>query len=63
MLTIAFEFGSGATQGSSFADMTADYNLSAGRTWILVPTFMALGPLLVRRLFSAGGRGDEEGSE
>lgn len=50
VMTLAFEFGWGAlVAGLSWSTMLADYDLSAGRIWILVPIWTALAPTVVRR--------------
>src|SRR4029453_7924286 len=44
-LTVLFEFGLGRyVQGSSWPELLANYNLAAGRIWVLVPMWMRLGP-------------------
>jgi peptidoglycan biosynthesis protein MviN/MurJ (putative lipid II flippase) len=50
VLTLAFEFGwGGLVAGLPWSTMLADYDLSAGRIWILVPIWTALAPTVVRR--------------
>jgi hypothetical protein len=50
-LTIAFEFLFGHfVDGASWGALLANYDITAGRLWILVPLTMGLGPSLVRRL-------------
>ena len=50
-LTVLFEFGFGrAVDGKSWEELIADYDLTAGRLWTLVLAWLALGPLLTRRL-------------
>lgn len=50
-LTVLFEFGLGRyVQGSSWPDLLANYNLAAGRIWVLVPVWMGLGPAGLQRL-------------
>jgi hypothetical protein len=50
VLTLAFEFGwGGLVAGLSWSTMLADYELTAGRIWILVPVWTALAPAVVRR--------------
>ncbi|MFW6017681.1 MAG: hypothetical protein ACOCPX_02545 [Halapricum sp.] len=49
-LTLAFEFGFGHyVVGKSWAVLLADYNVRAGRIWVLVPlTLLVAPPLAVR---------------
>jgi hypothetical protein len=50
-LTIAFEFGFGHfVDGADWSALLANYDITAGRLWILVPITMGLGPWLVRRI-------------
>ena len=50
-LTIAFEFLFGRfIDGASWGALLANYDISAGRLWILVPLIMGVGPDLVRRV-------------
>lgn len=50
-LTIAFEFGFGHyVMGHPWERLLADYNVFAGRIWVLVLATMLLGPLGVRRV-------------
>src|SRR3954465_6319305 len=49
-VTIAFEFGFGrAVAQKPWEELLADYDLARGRLWLLIPAWMALGPLLVSR--------------
>ena len=49
-LTIAFEFLFGHfVDGASWSALLANYDITAGRFWILVPVTMGIGPSLVRR--------------
>ena len=49
LLTLAFEFGFGhCIAGQSWSDLFADYNILAGRVWILVPLWVLVGPALFR---------------
>jgi hypothetical protein len=51
VLTIAFEFlGGHFLFGAPWAKLLADYNLAAGRIWILVLITTAVTPLIVFRL-------------
>jgi hypothetical protein len=50
-LTVLFEVGLGRyVLGSSWSDLFANYNLAAGRIWVLVPVWMALEPAVLQRL-------------
>lgn len=53
-MTLAFEFGWGrAVEGLSWPAMLADYDVTAGRIWVLVPVWTALAPVVVRRAQAA----------
>lgn len=55
-LTLAFEFGwGGLVEGLPPATMLADYDVTAGRIWVLVPLWTAAAPAVVRRLRRARG--------
>lgn len=45
-LTLAFEFGLGALQGLSMEEMLAEYDISRGRIWPLIPLATLLAPPL-----------------
>lgn len=48
--TVAFEFGFGHwVAGHSWQKLLADYDLSAGRIWVLVLLTVGLGPILLAR--------------
>ncbi len=49
-LTLAFEFGLGVATGMTWPEMLADYDISRGRVWVLVPLFMVVAPALARRM-------------
>ena len=52
-LTLAFEFLFGHfVDGASWKVLLSNYNVAAGRLWILVPLTMGVGPALVGRLMS-----------
>jgi hypothetical protein len=54
-----FEFGwGGLVEGLSWATMLADYDVTAGRIWVLVPIWTALAPVVVRRTEAARHRAD-----
>jgi hypothetical protein len=47
VLTLAFEFGLGRfVSHLSWRQMLAEYDLFAGRLWVLVPLWVALAPYL-----------------
>lgn len=49
-LTLAFEFGFGRfVEGLAWTTMLADYDVTAGRIWVLVPIGIAVAPALARR--------------
>lgn len=50
VLTLAFEFGFGRWQGRSWAELFADYDVSKGRIWVVIPIVTALAPLLAGKL-------------
>jgi hypothetical protein len=53
-MTLTFEFGwGGLVEGLSWATMLADYDVTAGRIWVLVPIWTALAPVVVRRAQAA----------
>lgn len=50
-MTVAFEFGFGHwVAGDSWSALLENYDVTAGKVWVLVPGAMAAGPELVRRL-------------
>ena len=50
-MTVAFEFGFGHwVDGDSWSELLENYDVTAGKIWILVPAAMATGPELARRL-------------
>jgi len=46
-LTLAFEFGLGALQGLSMEEMLAEYDITRGRLWPLIPLATLLAPPVV----------------
>jgi hypothetical protein len=53
-MTLAFEFSwGGLVEGLSWATMLADYDLTAGRIWVLVPVWTAMVPAVVRHAQTA----------
>lgn len=50
-MTVAFEFGFGhLVAGESWSELLKNYDVTAGKVWVLVPAAMAAGPELARRL-------------
>jgi hypothetical protein len=48
LLTLAFEFGFGRLiAGHSWRRLLADYDVSAGRIWILIPLQVLAGPFFI----------------
>ncbi len=43
LLTLAFEFGFGRYRGLSYEQMLSEYNILAGKWWVLVPIFVTVG--------------------
>ena len=57
-LAVAFEFAFGHwVEGESWSTLLESYDVTAGRTWILVPAALVVGPELARRA-DDGERGD-----
>ena len=53
-ITLTFEFSwGGLVEGLSWATMLADYDLTAGRMWVLVPIWTTLVPAVVRHAQAA----------
>lgn len=51
VLTLLLEFGLGRyVESKSWSELLEDYNIAAGRLWILVPVWTAMGPSLIRSL-------------
>ncbi|MBB6612742.1 hypothetical protein H7F15_16995 [Pontibacter sp. Tf4] len=50
VLTLIFEFGVGFMSGRTWAQMLEDYNLLAGRLWILIPFWVAVAPYLFYKM-------------
>jgi hypothetical protein len=58
LLTLGFEFGFGHyVLGTPWAELLADYDLSRGRIWVLIPIATAAAPALVRALQTRRTRG------
>ena len=47
VLTVLFEFGLGRALGREWAVLLADYNVFAGRLWLLVPIWILVAPTLL----------------
>ncbi|MFW6153023.1 MAG: hypothetical protein ACOC42_01550 [Halobacteriota archaeon] len=47
LLTIAFEFAVGSLEGATVAETAGQYDVLAGRVWILVPVTLLVAPLLL----------------
>ncbi len=53
-MTLVFEFGwGGLVEGLSWSTMLADYNLTAGRIWVLVPIWTVMAPAIIGRYRAA----------
>jgi hypothetical protein len=54
-LTVAFEFAFGHwIEGESWSALLENYDVTAGKVWIVVPAAMFAGPELARRLAALG---------
>lgn len=54
VMTLGFEFGFGRlVAGLTWSELRADYDVSAGRIWVLVPLWTAAAPEVMRRLTSS----------
>lgn len=54
VLTLAFEFALGRfVSRLSWQQMLAEYNLAAGRLWVLVPIWVAISPYVFFRMWRA----------
>ena len=51
-LTIAFEFGFGLLTGTPLEELLADYDVTEGRFWVLIPITTFVAPALTRALFA-----------
>ena len=57
-MTVAFEFGFGHwVAGNSWSELLENYDLAAGKVWVLVPAAMAAGPELMRHATRPQHRG------
>jgi hypothetical protein len=62
-MTLTFEFGwGGLVEGLPWATMLADYDVTAGRIWALVPIWIVLVPVIVRRAQAAAHLTDAGGA-
>ena len=51
VMTLGFEFGFGRLVGKlAWSELLADYDVRAGRIWVLVPLWTAVAPEVMRRL-------------
>ena len=51
LMTLAFELGFGRfVEHLTWSAVLADYDVSRGRIWVLVPLWLLIGPATVRRL-------------
>lgn len=51
VLTASFDFGFGHyVDGKSWTELAKDYDITAGRVWIAVLTWIVVGPAVVRKL-------------
>ncbi|HYI46461.1 MAG TPA: hypothetical protein VE174_13470 [Actinomycetota bacterium] len=51
VMTTSFEFGFGHfVDGKPWSELAMDYNIAAGRVWILVLAWIMVGPAVARRL-------------
>jgi hypothetical protein len=56
-LTVAFEFGFGHyVEGNAWEELLAQYDVTRGNVWVLVPLWTAVGPAAVRALRIRRGR-------
>jgi hypothetical protein len=51
VLTILFEFGLGRATGKPWTILFHDYNIFAGRLWVLVLIWTGLAPVVMAKLF------------
>lgn len=53
-MSVLFEFGFGHyVEGDSWADLLRTYDATAGNLWILIPLWIAAGPVAVRAIAAA----------
>lgn len=56
VLTSAFDFGFGHfVAGKSWPELAKDYDLTAGRVWILILVWIGIGPEVMRRSLKGTG--------
>jgi hypothetical protein len=54
-MSVLFEFGFGHyVEGDSWSDLARTYDVTAGNLWILIPLWMAAGPVTVRAFCRPG---------
>ena len=46
-LTLLFEFGFGKLRGNSWEKLLADYNVTKGRIWVLIPLWICIAPWIL----------------
>ena len=46
VMTEVFEFGFGLARGLNWQTMIGDYNIFAGRLWLLIPVWLLVAPVL-----------------
>lgn len=57
ILTVSFDFGFGHfIDGKPWSELARDYDLTAGRVWILILVWIAIAPEVMRRLRGTQGR-------
>lgn len=49
-MTVVFEFAVGSVAGRDTAEVLAQYDITEGRAWVLVPLWVVLLPTVARRL-------------
>ena len=50
MLTLVSEFSLGYFVSEAWRDMLSEYNIFAGKLWLLVPLWVAVAPYLFYRI-------------
>jgi len=56
-LTVLFELGLGRyVVGDAWSTLLADYDLTEGRIWVLVPLWLSVAPTVVRHLIGTQAR-------
>ena len=49
-LTLAFEFGFGRYRGRTWGELIGEYNIFAGKVWILIPIWVTFGLWILLKL-------------